>query len=296
MKRYPLLFVCALLLLQPIVSYAQNPVIIGPVDSSPHLSMGRPGYGSAGNTLIARRGYACLHNDQRKTPLWVAYYITSKDLEKSIPRKDSFQADPDLLPGYCAELSDYKISGFDKGHMSPCEDMSRDKDTMAECFYLSNMVPQTPYNNQHFWNKLEEKMRGYVKKYGALYIITGPIYDKPLPTGSKPLVNSIGGNHVAVPTWLYKIVVRKLPNGHYKALAIEVPNLPIDIKNNSLDYQIKHYFTSIRRIEKDTGFNFLNTLPKIEQDKIEATPAKTLWDAIVKQQIASKKSKTNKNE
>ena len=159
MKRTKYFILLVLLLVHPILSYAQNPAEVGPVGSSPHLSMGRPGEGIVGNTIIARRGYACLHNDQRKTPMWVSYYITSQDLKKSVPRKDSFKADPNLKSGFRAEPSDYEKSGFDRGHMAPCEDMSRDSKTMEESFYLSNMVPQNPNNNQQFWKKLEGEFR-----------------------------------------------------------------------------------------------------------------------------------------
>ena len=270
-----------LLALLPLCAYARNPATVGPVKTCPNLAMGRPGAKLPGNTLIARRGYACLHSARYKAPLWVCYRLTSQDLKRPVPRKDSFQPDPDLEPGYRAELYDYRGSGFDRGHMANNRDMSRDCKTQAESFYLSNIVPQNPANNQLFWKALEDRFRDYVNAYGSLFIITGVIFSKPLPPGSGKLPLTIGEDHVRVPTWLFKIAVRKLSNGHYAALAIEVPNRPI--AGVSEDYQdaMTRALTSIDRIEKDTGLDFLNALTLAEQTRIESKRAPKLWQVSV---------------
>ena len=277
MRKPFVIFIIILLSLQASRVFAQNPSSVGAVKGSPHLALGCPGTGNPGITLIARRGYACLHSSKQKTPLWVSYYLTPQDLKKSVQRKNTFQADPDLLSGYRAELSDYKGSGFDRGHMAPCEDMSRDKSIMDESFYLSNMIPQNPNNNQQFWRMLEARVNAYVKSHGAVYIITGPIYAKPLPTGYKQLPSSIGLDNVEVPTWLFKIVVRKLPSGKFDAVAVEVPNGPVNIKAAGLKDALEIALTSIDEIEKDTGLNFLNSLSPQEQERIESAPAASLW-------------------
>jgi endonuclease G, mitochondrial len=266
-----------LLVLLPLCAYAQNPTTIGPVKTSPHLAMGRPGVGISGNTLIARRGYACLHSTTYKTPLWVSYRLTKKDLQTSVPRKDSFKADPDLELGFRAELSDYINSGFDKGHMAPNRDMTRNTKTQAESFYLSNIIPQHPANNQRFWRAVEERFREYARAHGSLFIITGVIYSKPLPPGVSPLPKTIGENQVGVPTWLFKIAVRKLPSGRHEALAIRVPNIPISAKTTNYQDALKRALVSIDIIEKDAGLDFLNALPVAEQKRIESRAAKKLW-------------------
>lgn len=239
--------------------------------------MGCPGVNLPDNTLIARRGYACLHSAKYKTPLWVSYYITRQDLSKSVERSDKFRPDPDLVFGFRAELADYKSSGFDRGHMAPNKDMSRNMPTQAESFYLSNIVPQNRPNNQRFWKELENRFRGYVFTYGSLFIISGPIYGKPLPSDCKGLPASVGKDHVGVPTWLFKIAVRKLPNGHYDAIAIEVPNAPISSKLADYSDCMACALTSIDQIEADTGFDFLNALSKAEQKRIESKKAPELW-------------------
>ncbi|MEN6373442.1 MAG: DNA/RNA non-specific endonuclease [Smithella sp.] len=60
----------------------------------------------------------------------------------SIPRYDKFRPDPDLKEEARAELSDYKKSGYERGHMAPAVDMRWYQKAMVECFFLFNMVPQ----------------------------------------------------------------------------------------------------------------------------------------------------------
>ena len=137
-------------------------------------------------------------------------------------------------------------------------------------------MPQNPANNQRFWKAVEDRFRDYVNSYGSLFIITGAIFNKPFPPGGGPLPATIGRDRVGVPAWIFKIAIRKLKNGHYETLAIEVPNLPI---KGTKDYQdaMTRALTSVDVIEKDTGLDFLNALPVAEQRRIESKAAKGLW-------------------
>lgn len=85
------------------------------------------------------------------------------------------------------------------------------------------------------------------------------------------------GKDVRVPTWLFKIAVRKLPNAHYDTLAIEAPNLTIYDKAASFENAMTSTLTSIDTIEADTGLDFLNDLPVTEQQRIESRAARRLW-------------------
>ena len=91
-------------------------------------------------------------------------------------------------------------SGYDRGHMAPAADMKWSKQAMEESFYMSNICPQNPNLNRGDWNDLEEKSRQWAKKYGAVYIACGPIYDTKRP-------KRIGNNKVAVPHAFYKVIL-----------------------------------------------------------------------------------------
>jgi len=86
----------------------------------------------ASGEILCRRGYLLAHDPVRKTPVWVIEHLTTEKASGSLPRKDAFKADPNLVKGKRAELADYSNSGYDKGHMAPSADMAWDEEAMAE--------------------------------------------------------------------------------------------------------------------------------------------------------------------
>lgn len=160
-------------LVQPIIQSVKNYIILiipcflcltvgilfaGPLeDCAEYTKLGVPGQG--GN-LLCRKGHLLSHSQENKTPFWVIEHLTAEKANSDVSdRVNKFKADPALAKGKRAELSDYKNSGYDKGHMAPAADMKWDLDAMLECFYLSNMVPQVGKGmNRGIWARLENKV------------------------------------------------------------------------------------------------------------------------------------------
>jgi endonuclease G len=84
--------------------------------------------------LLCKKGFLLSHSAERKTPIWVIEHLTEEKASGTLPRYNKFQPDPDLEEGDRAELSDYKGSGYDRGHMAPSADMRWDQQAMEECF------------------------------------------------------------------------------------------------------------------------------------------------------------------
>jgi endonuclease G len=250
-------FIVALLLLVfTSGGYAANV----PESCKEYAKMGVPG---ESGTLLCRKGYLLAHDTSRKTPIWVAEHLTYEKASASLARSNNFQADPDLEEGERAELSDYKGSGYDRGHMAPAGDMRWDPQAMTESFFLSNMVPQVGRGmNQGIWRDLEEKVRQWALNRGEVYIYTGPIYANGAP-------KTIGANKVAVPTHLYKVVYDPI---QVEAIAFIMPNM----KLKSSD--MPNYIVTIREVEAQTGLDFLPRLKKKVEDAVESAKAEALWD------------------
>lgn len=62
--------------------------------------------------------------------------------ETKIGRTNKFTLDP-ALPNDANLKNDYIGSGSDRGHKMPVEDNTCSSVGMEECFYYSNMTPQT---------------------------------------------------------------------------------------------------------------------------------------------------------
>ncbi|PIL52777.1 endonuclease, partial [Acinetobacter baumannii] len=143
-------------------------------------------------------GFNVLYSGISKTPLWSAEHLDAERLSVKIKREDNFHEETRVPQKHRALLSDYRGSGYDRGHMAPNGDMSN-KESQSDSFSLSNMVPQAPKNNQEVWRKLEEATRAIATKQKQdVYVVTGPVFEgKRLKTI---------GQGVIVPTAVYKAV------------------------------------------------------------------------------------------
>ena len=112
-------------------------------------------------------------------------------------RSNQFYEEARLPISERALLSDYRGSGYDRGHNAPAGDMHTDQ-SMAQSFSLANMMPQARQNNQGIWSKnVEEPTRQYIKRAsGDVYVYTGSVGKS----------GSIGSGRVTVPSHLFKLV------------------------------------------------------------------------------------------
>lgn len=78
---------------------------------------------------------------------------------------------------YRADNSDYKHSGYDRGHLAAAGNHKADQKHLEQTFYLSNMAPQVGVGfNRHSWNRLEKYVRKIAKSSTGVYCCTGPLY------------------------------------------------------------------------------------------------------------------------
>ncbi|MBP7880701.1 MAG: DNA/RNA non-specific endonuclease [Acinetobacter sp.] len=207
---------------------------------------------------LQKDSYALCFNDFNvmysgisKTPLWSAEYLTPQRLSIKIKREDNFHEETRVAERHRALLSDYRGSGYDRGHMAPNGDMNN-KAAQYDSFSLANMVPQAPKNNQEVWRKVEEAVRSIVtKQHKDAYVITGPIFE-----GQR--LKTIGKG-VIVPTAVYKAVY--LPKqgiiGAYYA-----PN------NASLQVKV----VSVCYLEEKLGINLFPQLTEQQKRNIYQLP------------------------
>ena len=149
---------------------------------------------------LCYEAFAILHSGQTKTPVFVAERLNRRSVaDADEKRTDKFFADARLRSSERAELSDYKGSGYSKGHMSPAANMPNPT-AMAQSFSLANMVPQRQKHNGGAWSKIEHDTKKYAERAtGNVYVITGPFYS---PGNTK----FIGAGKVAVPDYIFKLV------------------------------------------------------------------------------------------
>lgn len=231
-----------------------------------YLAFGNPSNATADlsnrdNYLVVNTAYALSYNSSKGTPNWVAWRITENDLG-DVDRQNDFRPDPSLQKGLKRVTpSDYTGGGYDRGHLCPSGDRSSDPDQNSLTFLMTNIAPQTGDLNRYAWEKLESYARGLVRRgHVDLFVLAG-VY------GEKEKLK----RRVTVPTNFWKIIIavpqsggRTDVNEQTHVIAVDMPNATGISQENWRSYR-----TTVRAIEKRTGYNFFSLLPQNLQDELE---------------------------
>ncbi len=240
-----------------------------------HLTMGNPSGAAADvsmptNYLLDKPQYALSYHRDRGTPNWVSWHLDTS-WRGAAARQDDFRADNTLPAGwYQVQGTSYSGSGFDRGHNCPSADRTSTVADNSATFLMTNMIPQSPNNNQITWAALENYSRTLMDQGNELYIIMG-IYGRG-GTGSAGYFETIDQGRIQVPARVWKVIV-VLPVGNNdvsrvssttRIIAIDTPNQQGTTSNWG------QYRTSVDAIEAATGLNVLSALPTSVQQVVEA--------------------------
>lgn len=209
----------------------------------------------SGFTLCYREEYECAE--------WVCYKLTKEKVNGTVKRSNMFHEDYKISTG-SAWISDYKKSGYDRGHLAPAGSFKYSEEAMFDTFAMSNITPQVPEFNQGIWNDLENQVRNWARKFGEIYVVTGPVLEKPASEYSH-----IGFNQVAVPEYFYKVILRET-SSQVQCIAFIIPNQPC-----SDSYW--NYVTTVDDVEQRTGIDFFFNLDDAEEEQTERQVDLTLW-------------------
>ena len=232
------------------------------VSQNIHLKYGNPSRASTkfNNYLIERPEYALSYNCNLGIANWASWQLDRSWLGK-IERSNDFRPDLDLPEGCdSARPNDYRGSGYDRGHLVPSGDRTNRLEDNSATFIMTNIIPQAPANNREVWRELEEYCRDLVFQGKELYIVAG---------GSE-LVEKIAKDKVAVQKYNWKVVLVKtrsqteITADNTQTIAVWIPNSQ---EVDRTDWQ--DYIVSVDTIEKKTGYDFFDRLPRKVQKQIE---------------------------
>ena len=231
-----------------------------------HLLFGIP---DKSDQVLCREGYALGYSYDYKIPLWVSYSVTAESAAMKIGDREAaggFTEDENIPAEFRSKNSDYKSTGYDKGHMAPNAVMDFNLKSQKESFLLSNMAPQLPgFNRNMFeyhgvWGYVEDLERMWIKRRGELIVIAGTY----VATDAEYI-----GDEVAVPSNFYRILFDPVK---LESLAFWFPH---DV--NTAD-NIASYLTSIDDIESKTGIDFFNFINSDIQATLESKLPQSIWN------------------
>ncbi|MBQ2123829.1 MAG: DNA/RNA non-specific endonuclease [Bacteroidaceae bacterium] len=213
--------------------------------------------------IVEHTGFTLSFNREHNNPNWVAWELTAQEVSGSLQRNDDFDPDPELPANHQVTHADYTKSGYDRGHMVPAADMKWSRKAMNDCFYMSNICPQTHTLNAGGWETLESACRRWAKQEGAVYIVCGPVYK-----GAKH--KTIGKDlKITVPEGFFKVVL-SMREGKEKAIGFYYAN-------SNAKQTMEQTATTVNEIEALTGMDFFVNINDKLEERIESTCSLKQW-------------------
>lgn len=213
--------------------------------------------------------YVLSYDRRNRVAHWVFEHLTKEHVKKNENVDRSlceFTPDESIHPFFRSQNTDYKGSGFDRGHLAAAGNHRLSQKHVDQTFLLTNMAPQVGEGfNRHAWNNLERYVRKLTKHYDNVYCCTGPLYLPMRESDGKNYVKYqvIGANSVAVPTHFYKVVVGECSDGRLEMESYCMPNKAI-----SNDIPVTSFQVPPETIERAAGLLFFDKIQRSKLSKI----------------------------
>ncbi|KQC31076.1 DNA/RNA non-specific endonuclease [Flagellimonas eckloniae] len=215
---------------------------------------------STTGAIVQHEHFMLSYNELYEQAEWVAYELKKSHLTQDDRKRPYFIEDPKVKTK-SADWRNYRGSGYDRGHLCPAGDRRFSEYAYNETFYTSNISPQDRDFNAGVWNRLEQQVRQWCKRYGDLVVITGGVLQDGL--------EEIGEEDVDVPNAFYKIVFRK--NG------TTVDLLCFLIPGKESQAKLESFLISVDELEALTSINFFEGQSQEWQEKVERKVNASGW-------------------
>merc|ERR1719357_822795 len=230
------------------------------------------------DNIRSHSDYVLSYDRRNRVPHWVFEHLTRDSVQKTegVDRAESkFEEDTSQHPFFRSKNSDYKYSGFDRGHMAPAGNHRKDQAMCDQTFLLSNMAPQVGRGfNRDKWEHLERYVRKLTKLYRNVYVCTGPLYLPHMESDGKMYVKYqvIGQNNVSVPTHFFKVVVGETEGRDLEMEAFVLPNQVIPD-----DTPLDNFRVPPDSVERAAGLLFFDRLSRDKLTRINGQKTGKSW-------------------
>ncbi|MFC7667587.1 DNA/RNA non-specific endonuclease [Hymenobacter humi] len=247
---------------------------VQPSVDNDNLALGNPSGATAdpsypNNYLLVKPQFVVGYNRDQGKPNWVSWHLDISDRGPA-DRQDDFRNDTSLPDGwYQVQSTSYSGTGFDRGHNCPSADRTSTDENNSATFFMTNMMPQAPNNNQQTWGNLEGYTRTLLPN-SEVYIICGSYGVG--GTGTNGYFTTIDQGRITVPNRTWKVIV-VLPVGDNDVARISASTrvIAVDMPNtNTINQDWGSYRTTVDAIEAATGYDLLSKLPVEVQAAIES--------------------------
>jgi len=211
------------------------------------------------------------YDGEKRSARYVVEMLTDESLsETGVGRGSGFRTDVDVLSEARAVDSDYRGSGYDRGHLAASANHHLSRRDQIATFRLSNTAPQTPECNRGPWKAIEDEVRDLVDDRGGLAIVvTAPLY---IPDSEGRLtIQTIGRNRVWIPTHFGKTIIHYVGDESRYSLENDRPDLVKTwiIPNTPTPGTPEENLTTVDAFESALGIDVFSFLRDDVENRIE---------------------------
>ena len=231
--------------------------------------------------------FVCEIDYRSRNPKWVLEKLPNEEDQKVSRKGVHYKEDDEIDEDFRALLSQYRRSGYDRGHMSPASNNKNSNQAMKESFYLSNVAPQVGKGfNQDYWARFERFIQEMRRECSDVYVVTGPLYlpIRDAEDGGLVMKHKLLGlvpRLLSVPTHYYKVIlgdVRKdselYDSGRHVIGAFVMPNSQIHPKA-----PLSSFAVPLSALEQASGIKFFPNF--FSKDKMLAFDQESLnWQRL----------------
>ena len=216
----------------------------------------------AGDCILEYTGFTVSYDEKARIPMWVAYELTAEEANGTIGRGGKYFRPDANTSVVQADNIDYRGSGWSRGHMAPAGDFKWDEQAMWDTFLYTNCCPQDERMNNGSWNVLENQVRMWARRFGSVWVVTGP-YVFMNKNGR------IGPHEIVVPDAFFKAVLTRDVDAWH--------GIAFLMYNDSQPRRPSESYLTIDELERRTGIDFFPALDDAVEETVEAAAEPDFW-------------------
>mmetsp|Transcript_1435 Transcript_1435/g.4274 ORF Transcript_1435/g.4274 Transcript_1435/m.4274 type:complete len:410 (-) Transcript_1435:16-1245(-) len=206
--------------------------------------------------------FGVLWDTRLRNPRWVLERVTKETSSGAGNRANVlFEEDSGIDVRFRNRLTDFQMSGYDRGHMAPAADHKGSQRALEQTFTLTNISPQVGKGfNRDYWARFEHFVKGLTNTCEEVFVVTGPLFLPKLTsrgyTMAYPMIGEVP-NLVAVPTHFFKVVLAESKERNLlgaKPVVVGAFVMP----NNSInpDTPLTAFSVPLESLESASGLRF----------------------------------------
>lgn len=248
----------------------------------------------------SNRNYTMSYDILKYSAMWVAYPLYSATMG-STSRPNNWSWNGHFASDYQVDIrtnsygvkwtENYGEELYARGHQIPNADRNINSSWQNQTFLVTNSTPQIQNRfNGSVWAKLEEAVRDVVPANDTIYVVTGPVFQKPGGSENIKYINPQNDfdKSVPVPNYYWKVILKVKRTGQVvtgaKAIGFWFEHK--SYVNNETFNQGEGdgktpFMCSVDLIEQWTGLDLFTNLPGDNDSGLEKeAESNTSWKAF----------------